>query len=106
MSKALRQQCKDLDTLIRHHLDVNNHCVDWQMDSGQVVLKKNGDVKLSYSVRSTFADAKVVKQLIIDFLAMRRIAFKRIVTTNMLEEYRSEVRITLLIDSTVLTATK
>lgn len=92
-----RDQAKILDRQIRDHSKNNGVSVDWMVDTGEVVLKRDGTIKLSYSIRTSFEDAEVFKRSVIRFLTTKSIKIKRIVLTNMLDTYRSQVKVTVLI---------
>lgn len=91
-----RSEANILNDQIRLMLDQSEHSVNWIMDSGEVVMKRNGQVKLSYSVRSDMDEAKEVKRLIGEFLK-GKFDVVRLTLTNMLNTYRSEVKVTVVI---------
>lgn len=66
--------------------------VDWLIETGSVVIKRNGKAKLSWSVRSNMEDARKAKDVIQSCFPDNKITL-----TNMLGTYRSEVKLTMMV---------
>lgn len=93
-----RQDAIRLDRELRKMLKNNEFNVNWMMDSGKVVMKRDGRVALSYSERDSLESAKEIKVLLYDYLTRtKKLKNVSIKLTNMLETYRPEVRITATI---------
>lgn len=88
-----RDEAKVLDSQIRQNCEANGYSVNWWADSGQVVMKRNGQVKLSYSVRDD-DKVDVVRKSIND--ALTGFVFK-IRVTDMMGYYHPEIRMTAVI---------
>ena len=91
-----RDEAKQLDEIIRMFLFTEGHDVNWMMDSGKVVMCRDGRVKLSYSERESMDNARAIKRLIEDKVTPKNF---KVSLTNMLETYRPEVRITVTFEA-------